>query len=510
MGASAPREAPMTTRGTAPAPLTLEDTMRPSRCFCRRLVPATLVLAIGALVVGAPRPVFAQSYDSWNKVESAAETREYSQKIREGAFEDAQRAVLERIILPQLAVEANRPTIVQVRQRMRDILTRGATAPKTFDAVNAVARDFMIEVAQDDQQDIVIRVNAMIMVGELLAADRKPWSGSVEQLAKAVADPKLPLAVRMAAMTGLARFVAEGRADDVFKKAVGPEVASIVTSPPEGDQNAVAWFVGRALDVASVTGGTPAVTAAAATILADEKADLDLRIRAAAALGRLVKPEDSTTLSTAISQIRSLATTALEQDLAAAEERRFTRQLRSLRAEATTMLPGGGMTPPPPVPGGNMFGGGGGGLFGPPGTLSDPGAFGGIDEGQPVMPTEIDKDAVPALACRRNAWRLVTLADSIKPEGSAAGGIAAVLGEAAAAAAVELAALLRREALAIHNQPDEAAVKAALAALAPPAAAAADAVEPTAPDAVAPAPTPTPGDSPGSPFGAPSGSAPPF
>jgi hypothetical protein len=481
--------------------------MCPSLRYRFRLARVALVLAVGLVSGSYTRHVVAQGYDSWSKVESAPETREYGQKIREGAFEDAQRAVLDRIILPQLAVEANRPTIVQVRQRMRDVLTRGATAPKVFDAANEVARDFMIGVARDDNEDIVIRVNAMIMVGELLAADRKPWRGSAESLAKALSDPKLPLAVRMAAMTGLIRFMTEGRADAAFAKIVGPAVASIVTSPPEGDPNAAAWIVGRGLELTAVTGGTPAVVAAAAAILADEKADLDLRIRAAAALGRLVKPEESPDLSAAPTQIRSLATTALKQDLAAAEARRFERQLRSLKDTAPAVQMDGGVPLPPPAPGGGgMFGGGG--LFGQPGMLGTPAAGGGLEGEQPMLPTTIDKDAVPVLACRRDAWRLVTLADAIKPEGSGGGGIAMVLGDAAAPA-VELATILRREGLAIHEQPDEASLKAALAALAPPAEPAPEAMAPASPDAPG-LKGAAPGVAPASPFGAPGGSAPPF
>lgn len=416
---------------------------------------AVFAFCVGFATIG----LTAHGYDTWSKVESAEETRDYGQQIRDGVFGDAQKAVLERIVLPHLAVEANRPTLVSVRLRIRDLLTRGATAPKVYDSANTVARDFMLGLVNDDKADLVVRVNAMILVGELMAPDRKPWSGNVEALAKASSDPNLPLAVRVAAMNGLVRQVAEGRGKDAaFIKAVGPVVASIVTKPPTGDPTAVDWFVGRALDLAGIVVGTPEVATAAASILANKDADRDLRIRAAAALGRFGKADAPADLAAAIGHIRSVAVQGIEQDLAAAESRRFARQLRGLGDESPAMQPAGDTAPPPPAAGGGLFGGGGG-LF------DGPGAVAGAGGGLPSMPAVLDKDAVPLLACKRDAWRLVTLADAIKPEGSAGGGIAASLAGDAATQAVELATLLRRQGLAITARPDESSLKSALAAL---------------------------------------------
>lgn len=417
-----------------------------------------LALCVGLTTAGLTAHRSARGYDTWSKVESAEETRDYGQQIRDGVFGDSQKAVLERIILPQLALEANRPTLVSVRLRIRDTLTRGATVPKVYDAANTVARDFMLILVSDDKADLVVRVNAMILVGELMDPLRKPWSGSVEALAKASSDPNLPLAIRVAAMSGLVRQVAEGRGKEAaFTKAVAPVVASIITKPPAGDPTAVDWFVGRALDLAGVLGGTPEVATAAASILANKDADLDLRIRAAAALGRLGKPDAPADLAAAIKHIRSVAVEGIEQDLAAAEARRFARQLGGVGDDSPAMQPppatGGGGVPPP-----GLFSGGGG-LFDGPATVTEAGGD------LPFMPTVIDKDAVPLLACKRDAWRLVKLADAIKPEGSAGGGIAASLAGDAVAEAVELATLLRREGLAITARPSDSSLKSALAAL---------------------------------------------
>ncbi len=417
------------------------------------LVRQVVLSCLGLMAIGYGRHASAEGYETWSQVESAEETREYSEKIREGGFDAAAQAVLKDIIFPHLAIEANRPMIVTVRQRMRDIITRGTTDPKVFDAANAVARDFMIDVVQDESQELLVRVNAMILVGELVAADRKPWNGCVATLAKSTTDVKLPLAVRIAAMNGLVAHVAEGRGSgQAFAEVIGPAVASLITSPPEGDPVAVGWIVGRAIEIMPAVGGSPEGIAAVSKILADEKADIDLRIRAASALGRVAKPAPAV-IAPAIGQIRTLAATALKRDVTAAEVRRFARRLGSQGIEGAGVPPVPVEPPPPTAPpaaSGDLFG------------LSGPGpALGGV----PAMPTVFDPDAVPAQACRRNAWRLMTLATAIKPEGSGRGGMAAALTGDAAAEAIELATILRREGKALTTQPDEASLKTALAAL---------------------------------------------
>jgi hypothetical protein len=457
-------------------------------------------------IAGGHAPIaYGQGYDSWSKVEQSEETRTYTQVLGEGTFDGAQLAVLERIILPQLQKPANRPTIAQVRQRIRDIITRGTSNPKMFDAVNKVTADNMVRLAADESQDILVRVNAIVLLRDLIAADRKAWPGSIEPLAKAVGDAKLPMAVRVAAMTGLVRQVDAGRSSDpAFAKAVGPVVTNIVTQPPEGDPRAVAWLIGRCFDLAPIVGSAPQVMEAAAKVLADEKADLDLRVRAAVALGRLVKPGSAPDLTAAVAQIRELATAALAADLAEAEARRFAKQLSGATDTGTTGVAGGTMTPPPPPsapPGVEGFFGGG--IFG-----GEPAAGGGAStDGQLGIQVVVDPDAVPAMACRRNAWRLVSLADALQPEASKDAGIASVLTGDAAAPATELATVLRAQGLAIESARDEASVKEALAAIEGLAAAA----QPDAPDAAPGTPAlPTPPTTPpaDSPFGGGSDSSP--
>lgn len=111
------------------------------------------------------------------KTETAAET-EYKQPLAEGGAADAKiRGFLRDKALPQLALESNRTTIEKTRRRMRDFLLGGIEDAKAFDDVSRVVLDFMATVARDGDADPVVRVNAMLLVGELRAKDNKqPWA----------------------------------------------------------------------------------------------------------------------------------------------------------------------------------------------------------------------------------------------------------------------------------------------------------------------------------------------
>jgi len=416
----------------------------------QRFIP--LPLGIGLMVCGLaggfPRPAAAQGYDSWSKVEAAEQTRDYGQQIREGKFEPAQQGYVSGIVLPQLALPNNRSSIVQVRQRIRDIITRGATAPKVYEAANALVRDAMVGQARDNAAEPIVRVNAMLLVGELQAVDRKPWPGSVEPLAAAAADESLPLAVRIAALAGLSRQVAEGRGEGGFGQAVVPALEQIVARPPAGDPVGSTWIVGRAVELLGVLGANPAAKAALVGMLADDKADLDLRIRAASSLGRQAKPADSLDTAALTGTLRSLARSGLEQDLAAAKARRLAREI--------TAGPGAGGDGSPPGASGRVAAGPRGGR----GAAAE--IFGGAaDQGG----TEIaDDEAVLPLACLRNAWRLTTLADAVQPAQGSTGLVPLLQGDAAAEA-IDLATILRQQGRALLAMPDEATLEKALAAI---------------------------------------------
>jgi len=443
-------------------------------------VPLRLGLICCLAASGGATRSIAEGYDSWSKVENAEQTRDYSQQLGSGKFEAAQQAFVRDVLLPQLALASNRGTIVAVRQRIREILTRSGTAPAVFEAANALAGRQMTDLARDAGQELIVRVNAMLLVGELQAPDRKPWAGGAAALAAAAADDKLPLAVRMAALTGLARHVAEGPPDQAFRQAAGPAITAIVTKPPAGDPAGVAWLVGKALDLAPAAGAADPVAAAAARMLGDEAADIDLRVRAAVALGRLAGKDAGSNgavdRAAVAGQVRGLARASLRRELDAAENRKLSRQLA-----AGPGMPGGrfaaGAAPLPRLPADA-------GLFGDPAGEAGPGG----------------EDDIPLPACRRQAWRLVMLADALQPA-DGRGGIAALLEGESAAEAAELAGILRRTGLAINARPDQQAVEAAFAALDKSAGPAGGSKPPPAADGPGASPFDQPGDAAASPFG---------
>jgi hypothetical protein len=431
-------------------------------------------------------------FDSWSKVEQAQETADYGQRLREGKFEAEQKAFVEQTLLPQLGLEANRATIATIRQRIREVALRGATKPEVIEQGNATIRDGMLAVVGDQAADPVVRVNAMLLVGELQGLNRSPWPGALDPLVKATADAALPLGVRIAALNGLSRHVLAAGGAGPAATAAAPVAAALVSTPPEGDPVAVRWLVSRALDLLPSLPAQPAAVTAAARILADGKADTDLRVRAAMAVGRFATPAAGIDAGAAVGQITSLAISALAADLDAAEARRLDRKLAGGGGLNAGGGPGGAVPLPPPRAGRPEASGGG--LFGGP-LGGELGA-----EGSPE--TVVDEDAVPELACRRNAWRLDGLADAVQPAQGGAG-LAGLLQGAPATAAAGLATTLRQAAVSLDANPQEASLAAALAAIQKLAAAA-------APAAAGEGKAPGPADpaKPASPFDQPAGNSP--
>ena len=420
-----------------------------TRCDLGRFLWMPLLAA--AWITLAPSAGRAADYDSWSKVEGAQETRDYGQQIKEGKFDAAQKTFVDQTLLPQLGLEANRTAIAAVRQRIRDVALRGATKKEVVDQANAAIRDGMLRLVADKNAELLVRVNAMLLVGELQDLDRAPWPGSLAPLTKAAGDAALPLAIRVAALNGLAQHVAAAGAGGPAATAAAPVVGALVTSPPEGDAAAVRWLVSRALDLLLRVPAQPQAVAAAARMLADGQADLDLRVRAAAAVGGLAKADSGVDAAAAVAQIKSLAITALSADLDAAEDRRFSKKM----AGSDPLSAGGervGLTVPPAANSSTL---GPGGFFGGQGP-------GDLEGG--LAPAVVDEDAVQPLACRRNAWRLFMLAEAIKPARSGAG-LAGLLAGAAATAATDLATDLRESAIDLDKQPDEATLAVVLAKL---------------------------------------------
>ena len=407
------------------------------------------VLAAG-IVLTAAADGFGQDGDArfagWAKVESAAETRNYREAMKGGgAFDQTARGFLEEIALPQLALEANRSTIERIRKRMREFLLADIANEKAGDEAIKATMAFMETLAGKDDADAVVRVNAMLLIGELQSMDRKPWQPAAAVLAGATANADLPKAVRIAACVGLARHVeaTKGLAEEQRRMAAVaiPAITAILNEPakePKSQTMAVEndWMAARCLSMLPQLGPlSPATAADVVRILNDDTRSINVRVRAATALAAAGGPESKIDKAAVIQSIGALATSALERDVAAADKLLLDRQYSGTSGQPQPgMMPG--MMPP-----------------GMPGMGVDP-------TGQPTV-----EQLIPREACRRAAWQLWVLAEAILTDDSKRG--VALLGGEASPAAVDLAQSLRRAAMDLDATPEESMLRQALADLKP-------------------------------------------
>ena len=380
-------------------------------------------------------------YSTWSKVEAAPETRAYKENLREGGGLDATlRALLELTALPQLALASNRSTIERTRRRMRELLLTEIADEKAFEDASQVFLDFFGKLARDEDADLLVRINALLLVGELKAKDGKPWPPTAGPLASAARDAKLPIAIRVAATAGLARHAEAARAtgDDASKALAAdalPAIVAILGEPVEKDTSVeLDWLVSRSLSMLPSLGRwAPKEVAATlpqllAKLLEDPLRSVDVRVRAAAALGAMVVPTSGVNGPQTIAAIRSLALSGLEGDDAIAASRRLEQEYIVL-------------------------------LGAPDATVAQPPGL-----GQPGTPNAL---AIAEQVCRRAAWRLVTLADAIAPlDGK--GGLA-VLSTNTGTQATDLAKLLRDFGMNLDKIPDEQSLNDAVAAIHAPA-----------------------------------------
>lgn len=415
----------------------------------RVAIPIHFATCLAVSMVAAPGSAqeAATKYAEWRLLEAADETADYRAKLRDGGFDAAAQAFLAQEALPQLALKRNRPTIDRVRRRMREVLCGdGGSNQAAAEAARKSIADFMTALVRNANAEPVVRVNAMLLVGELTTAQGKPWPGAVAPLAAALGDDTLPGGVRVAAAAGLARHVAE--AGDALAPTVGPVLAKTASAPIKGvDAVGNDWLQSRALVMLADLGpaAPPDSAKIAAAILADESRSLDVRVRAAAVLGRCAKA-GQVDGGKVVEAIRGLAVAAVEADTSRERRERLVRQFSGVAGA-----------------------GAGAGLSGRPEAAWLPG--GGM--------AEASSTTSPSQAYRRTAWRLATLADALL-SADGTNGLAMLAGNDAPAAR-ELAAALRKAAQDLDAVPAEASLGAALPALG------LEEAEPATDDAAAPA-----------------------
>jgi len=422
------------------------DTHR--RYFVAALVPVVCVLVAGT---GLQFAAAADVPKDWRVFETDQRTQDYRNKLREGTFDATSRGFLTDVALPQLALPANRDSIDRVRRRIRESLVAEPSLPTIV--------EFMTALAGDNAAPLAVRVNAMLLLGELTGRDKKPWPAAAQPLVTAVGDASMPMALRVAAAAGLDRHVATAAKD--LAATSGPVLVSVAKADPSAaDPVAVNWLAGRALLMLAAMGSdAPAeATGVAAAILADDARPIDVRVRAAAALGGTAAEGRGVDATASLQGIRDLALTIVK------DERERVRRAGS-QAPGYPASPGYGdpsMLPPP--------------MMAPPG-FPDPSLGGGPGFGGPGMPVgsfpgspPMGPSGMPApamspaiegleLSFRRAAWRLWMLGNSIEKDGATSGLIlvAGPLQENAR----QLAKALRDAATAVDAAPSPATIERA-------------------------------------------------
>ncbi len=360
----------------------------------------------------------------WRQVETSQELVDYRLALREGGFDDSAKAFLTDIALPQLGLPVNQASIERVRRRMRDLLCGDAASePRAMDAALQTIVGFMTATARNNAVAPIVRINALLFVGEVKGKDGKPWPAAAAPLAAAMSDPKLPVDVRIVAAQGLARHVEA--AGPSAGATVGPMLVKLLPSLTGlSDRAAADWLTARGLTMVADLGSAapPEATAPALAILEDASRATTLRARAAAAAAAAGPKAAGTDWGKAVAACRATALTALETAKTRGERARE----QGLLAAAAAAQPGSG---------------------GEPGFGSGPAAT----------------SAIPELACRRVAWELMTLAEALVGA-DGRGGIAAIRG-ADPQSAGSLGSTLREAATMIDTNPDEAAILDALAML---------------------------------------------
>ena len=410
-------------------------------------IPMPFIAAVAGIAFVASTAVFAQDepqFSTWAKVESSDAAKKYFEQIKKGEFGAESKAFLERVALPQLAVEGNRKQIERIRRRMRDmLLNEKTTEAAALDQAAKTSVDWLVAQARNPQADAVVRVNAVLLVGDIRGRDGRPWSGALGPLATVMGDASLPAGVRVAAAAGLAKHIdatkAAGTPDPTLVQAASKPLLAVIASPASAaDGVAGDWLISRALDMLPTVAAksTPEVAASLVAILADGGRPIDVRVRAAAALGATATAASNIDAGAAVARVRSLATEALKTDITLAAERALTARM-SGQPMMQTVAPGfeGAMQPGFP---------GAGGEFGTGGVTVD--------------------DPIDSLVVRRDAWRLMTLATAVATADGAAG-LASLLTDDAATRAKKIALVLRESALALEQSPDAGSMKQSLTAI---------------------------------------------
>lgn len=430
--------------------------------------PAAVAQDGGDDPADAPRPAAdAGRAGGWTKIEQDVEKNLKDLLRAPGGLDAKVRDFIAEKAVPQLANDANRGMLDRIRRRMREIFLAGITDDRTFDDASTAIVEGAMAVVRDPDASLPARVNATLLVGDLRGKDGKDgtvWAGAAAPLSAVAADTDIDIGVRVAAMAGLARHAdaarrAGGDKLNDFAKAARGAVLAVAVQPADPLRpQASDWLSGRALAlVTSVIKTSPKEFAAALVKLMNDPArSLDVRVRAAAALGATATAKSEIQAAEAVGTITELAVAVVEADEGILRDRRYEQGLAGGNSGSGT----------PASSASKMMSM----------QITAPGMAGG--PAAPVVP-----QLVPDQALRRTAWRLAALADAILDEEGKTG-VAALLSGEDQENSKAYAELYREQALAIDAARTDDSLLAAVAMIRPeeelPVAADAPAVKPAA------------------------------
>ena len=191
------------------------------------------------------------------------------------------------------------PQLPDLRHKLHLHLSNAGRAPakEVHDRLNAVTLDFLTKLATGNYSPAV-RINAMLMIGELNALEVAPPRNKSQPLAEALPvllknadDSKQLEAVRVAAMVGVVRRAAAGLNEADEKKVTAAMLKLLKAPVPEGPvDDGYAWLQAQAADALGrlhSVGQDGEIAYALAAIVGDAKTSFDTRCATAQALGNL-------------------------------------------------------------------------------------------------------------------------------------------------------------------------------------------------------------------------------
>ena len=275
-------------------------------------------------------------------------------KGQEAAFD----AFFIKYSLGRWAQRENFSSLPVFRKELRSqLMTTFNKGPKAHAYLNALLLK-QLPVMANGNYAPVVRINAVLMIGDLNSAETKPGASAVplaaalEPLTKIAAADKQLESVKIAALAGLRRHAESGIAEGEARTALVALLVKLVSTanPPDRLPAGHDWMRGQAADVLGAIGQAGEkgdVAVALGQLVATSKASFASRRSAARALGRLdyakVAALDTAPLSTALIRFTIDSCERAKRDVDAANDAApvdVNRQLRSLVNAAKAGLTG--------------------------------------------------------------------------------------------------------------------------------------------------------------------------